>query len=72
MTVGGVSVVVLRMAGMQTLIHHLHGISPAKCRYIQSRASSSQQVVVVVLVVQRGQCARSRGVLLLMSHTKRN
>ena len=43
-TVGGVSVVV-RMAGyLQTLIIHLHGTSPAKCRYIKTaRASSSQQ-----------------------------
>ena len=56
LTVCGVSVVV-RMAGyLQTLIIHLHGTSPAKCRYIKTaRASSSQQVVVVVLVVLRGQ-----------------
>ena len=50
---------------------HLHGISPAKWRYIKTaRASSSQQVVVVVLVVLRGQWARSRGVLLLMAHIR--
>ena len=55
MTVSGVSVVVLRMAGqMQTLIH-LHGTSPTKCRYIKTARASSSQQVIVVLDVPRDQ-----------------